>query len=33
MDTFTNLSQSDWWTASKLVPEFKPVIQWFSGSC
>ena len=22
MDTFTNLSQSDWWTASKLVPEF-----------
>ena len=32
MDTFTSLSQSDWWVASRLVPEFKPVIQWFSGS-
>ena len=31
MDTFTSLSQSDWWVASKLVPEFKPVIQWFFG--
>ncbi len=31
MDTFTSLSQSDWWAASKLVPEFKPVIQWFFG--
>ena len=25
MDTFTSLSQSDWWVASKLV------IQWFFG--
>ena len=31
MDTFTSLSQSDWWAASRLVPEFKPVIQWFFG--
>ena len=31
MDTFTSLSQSDWWVASRLVPEFKPVIQWFFG--
>ncbi|MGL5286011.1 membrane protein required for colicin V production [Aeromonas sp. RU39B] len=29
MDTFTSLSQSDWWKASKLVPEFGMVIHWF----
>ncbi|MGL5031647.1 MAG: CvpA family protein [Aeromonas sp.] len=31
MDTFTSAAQSEWWATSKLVPEFKPVIQWFFG--
>lgn len=29
MGIFTDLDQSDWWVASSLVPQFKPVIQWF----
>ncbi|QIZ77175.1 CvpA family protein [Ferrimonas lipolytica] len=29
LDTFTGLSDSDWWTDSTLIPEFKVVIQWF----
>ena len=27
----TGLSGTDRWVASRLVPEFKPVIQWFFG--
>lgn len=29
MDVFTGAPQSDWWQASRLVPEFKVVITWF----
>lgn len=29
MDAFTPMSSSDWWQASVLIPEFKPVIEWF----
>lgn len=29
IDTFTTFSQSDWWTSSKLVPEFSIIIEWF----
>ena len=29
MDAFTGAPKTDWWQASKLVPEFGTVIQWF----
>lgn len=29
LDTFTNLSQTDWWKESKLIPHFGFVIDWF----
>ncbi len=29
MDTFTSLSQSDWWKQSVLIPEFGVVVNWF----
>jgi len=29
LDSFTNLSHTDWWKASKLIPQFGVVVQWF----
>ncbi|MEO9946313.1 CvpA family protein [Paraglaciecola sp.] len=29
LDTFTPLSDSDWWGASILIPEFSLIIEWF----
>lgn len=29
VDSFTGASNTDWWIASKLIPEFKLVIEWF----
>lgn len=29
LDTFTTTSQSQWWIDSVLIPEFKPIIEWF----
>ena len=29
LDTFTNFSQSAWWKASKLIPHFGFVVDWF----
>ncbi|MEP0356391.1 MAG: CvpA family protein [Paraglaciecola sp.] len=29
LDTFTPLSDSDWWVTSLLIPEFSLIIEWF----
>ena len=29
LDAFTGADQSDWWQASKLIPEFGFIIEWF----
>ncbi|SES83156.1 CvpA family protein [Thalassotalea agarivorans] len=29
MDSFTPASDADWWQDSRLIPEFKLVIEWF----
>lgn len=29
LDTFTPLSNSDWWGGSLLIPEFSLIIEWF----
>jgi membrane protein required for colicin V production len=29
MDAFSSASSSDWWQASRLIPEFKVVVEWF----
>ncbi|MDO2948849.1 CvpA family protein [Aeromonas simiae] len=31
IDLLTTLDQSDWWKASRFIPEFRPVIEWFFG--
>ena len=32
LDTFTSAHDTQWWEKSKLIPEFKVVIQWFFES-
>jgi membrane protein required for colicin V production len=29
MDAFSSSASSDWWQASRLIPEFKVVVEWF----
>lgn len=29
VDAFTGIAKTDWWQASRLIPEFKFIIEWF----